>query len=676
MTRFLILLSACALPLAGCASGAGRDGAQAASSPAVSSPAAASVAAAPAFPPARPIPYPVDAPPGYRQAVERGTRTANGAPGPRYWQQWADYDVAVKLDTGARRLDGTTRIAYRNQSPDTLGVLVVQLIQNLHAPGAARSGEEEVTGGVELARVEVGGATLAPLGDDDEGPGYEVSSTRLFIRPPRPVPPGGSIDLAFEFGFAIPQQGASGRMGYSGDELFYLAYFYPQMAVYDDVEGWDTDRFTGNAEFYADFGRYEVTIDAPADWLVDGTGTLANPSETLTGDVRARLAAAAASDSVTRVLRSADFDGRVTAPGRNGRVAWRFVADSVHDVAYSVTRHTNWDVTRTPVGDRDGDGAVDYTRIGAIWRDSAPLWRETARYAAHSIAHHSEFTGLSYPWPHMTAVEGGGIIGGGMEFPMMTLIGDYNERGDSALYAVTAHELAHMWVPMIVANNERRYAWMDEGTTSFNENQAKKDFFPGFDWDLPELDSYIDVATAELEGSMMTPSDFHVPGPGYGIASYDKPATALAALRAMLGEETFLRAYREYLRRWAFKHPYPWDFFRTFDDVSGRDLDWFWRGWYYETWTLDQAVSGVRVEGGRAVIAIRDEGRLPMPVDLAITRADGTVERREIPVDEWLRGGVETSVSVDASPAVVKVEIDPERDYPDVDRSDNVWTAP
>ncbi|MGH7566481.1 MAG: M1 family aminopeptidase, partial [Gemmatimonadota bacterium] len=430
------------------------------------------------------------------------------------------------------------------------------------------------------------------------------------------------------------------------------------------------------AEFYADFGRYEVTIDAPANWLVEGTGTLTNPAQTLTEEVRARLVAAAVGDSVSHVLTSADFDGRITLPGRGGRLEWHFVADSVHDVAYSVTRHTNWDVTRTPVGDRDGDGAVDYARIGAIWRDSAPRWRQAARYAAHSIARHSEFTGLPYAWPHMTSVEGGGIIGGGMEFPMMTLIGDYNERGDTALYAVTAHELAHMWVPMMVATNERRYAWMDEGTTNFNENHAKMDFFPGRDWDVPDQESYVEVATADLEGAIMTPSDYHSTGPGYGIASYEKPATALAALRAMLGEETFMRAYREYFDRWAFKHPYPWDFFRTFEDVSGRDLDWFWRSWYYETWLLDQAIASVTVEGSRATIVIEDHGRMPMPVDLAITRADGTTQRLEIAVDEWLRGTVAASVSVVASPAITKVEIDPERDFPDVDRSDNVWTSP
>ncbi|HJR52347.1 MAG TPA: M1 family metallopeptidase [Gemmatimonadota bacterium] len=619
----------------------------------------------------RPIPYPLDIPSSYRRAVENETRSERGVPGPRYWQQWADYDVAVRLDAAGRRLDGTTSIAYQNRSPDTLGLLVVQLIQNLHAPGAARSGEEEVTGGIALERVVVDGTEIVAVEGDGEGPGYQVSSTRMLIRPPRPVLPGGSVELAFDFGFAIPQQGASGRMGYSGEELFYLAYFYPQMAAYDDVAGWDVDRFTGQAEFYADFGRYDVTIDVPAGWLVEGTGVLVNPGETLAADVRARLDAAAASDSVSRVLSSGDFDGDVTHPGRSGRLEWHFVADSVHDVAYSVTRHTNWDVTRTPVGDLDGDGAVDHARIGAIWRDSAPRWAHAARYAAHSIAHHSEFTGLSYPWPHMTAVEGGGIIGGGMEFPMMTLIGDYNERGDTALYAVTAHELAHMWVPMIVANNERRYAWMDEGTTTFNENAAKTDFYPGRDWDIPDQESYLEVALADLEGSMMTFSDFHAPGPAYGIASYDKPATLLAALRAMLGEDTFLRAYREFFDRWAFKHPYPWDFFRTFEDVSGRELDWFWRSWYYETWILDQAIGEVRVDGDRSTVFIEDRGLVPMPVPLTIRCRDGETIERTVPVDPWLAGRRRTSIEVEC--AVESVAIDPARDYPDADRSNNSW---
>ena len=663
MPRPLLLLATSFLALAACASG-GTEGPRLESPPL---PRASGTALE------RPLPYPVDLPASFAGAVERGTRSPDGSPGPRYWQQSADYDIAVRLDTDARRLEGTTAIEYHNRSPDTLGVLVVQLIQNLHAPGAARSGEEEVTGGIELARVVVDGTELREIAGPPQGPGWQVSSTRMFIRPLRPVAPGTIVELEFDFGFDVPQRGASGRMGHSGDELFYLGYFYPQMAVYDDVAGWDTDRFTGQAEFYANFGSYDVTIDAPAQWLVEGTGRLANPGETLTDDVRARVEAAAAADSVTRVLTSAAFDGPVTKPGRGGRLQWHFVADSVHDVAYSVTRRTNWDVTRTRVGDRDGDGRTDYARIGSIWRDSAPRWREEARYAAHSIAHHSAFTGLPYPWPHMTSVEGGGIIGGGMEFPMMTIMGDYNERGDTALYAVTAHELGHMWVPMMVANNERRFAWMDEGMTTFIENQAKKDFYPGRDWDLPEQETYLEVAAAGLEGAMMTLSDYHVPGPAYGIASYDKPATVLAALRGVLGEETFLEAYRAFFDRWAFKHPYPWDFFHTFEDVAGRDLDWFWRSWYYETWTLDQAVGGVRLEGDRSIVFVEDRGRVPMPVPLRIVCGNGETIDRTIPVDPWLAGRRQSSIEIEC--AVESVMIDADRNYPDADRSNNAWEA-
>jgi aminopeptidase N len=230
-----------------------------------------------------------------------------------------------------------------------------------------------------------------------------------------------------------------------------------------------------------------------------------------------------------------------------------------------------------------------------------------------------------------------------------------------------------MWVPMMVANNERRYAWMDEGTTTFNENQAKKDFYPGFDWDLPEQESYIDVALAELEGSLMTFSDYHVPGPAYGIASYDKPGTILAALRALLGEEVFMRAYRAYFDRWAFKHPYPWDFFHTFEDVSGRDLDWFWRSWYYETWLLDQAIAEVRVEGDRSTIVVEDRGRVPMPAPLSIRCRNGETIERTVQVDSWLAGRLQVSVEIEC--AIESVTIDAARDYPDVDRSNNSWEA-
>ncbi len=617
----------------------------------------------------RPVPYPVTPSPEFARALERGTRTVTGAPGPQYWQQWADYTLTARIDPATKRVDGTARIMYRNRAPDPLPVVFLHLRQNIHAEGAVRNEPQEVTGGIEVRRVTAGGQALreGPLAG---GPAWTVQGTIMAVRPPVPVTPGGTLTLEIEWGFTIPQSGA-GRMGWSEDNLLFIAYWYPQMAVYDDVVGWHVDPYLGGAEFYAGFGSYDVTVEAPPGWLVMGTGHLENTGEVLPNNISERLARAEQSDEVVHILTADDIaSGHVTRDG--GPLRWRFVADTVRDAAFSVTRASLWDAARTPVGDRDGDGQMEYARVDAIWRSSAPRWAQTWRYAQHSIDFLSRWTGLSYPWPHMTAVEGGGIIGGGMEFPMMTLIGDYNERGDSALYFVTAHELAHMWVPMTVSNDEKRRAWMDEGTTTFNENQARKEFFPGLNHDLPDRESYLGVARQEMEGEIMRWSDYQYPGPAYGTASYAKPATGLTTLRALLGEELFVTAYREYLHRWRYKHPKPWDFFNTFNSVSGQDLDWFWRSWYYETWTLDQAVGSVTSHNGHTTIVIEDRGLLPMPARLTITQTDGSVLQREVPVETWLAGAVQAEITVPVDD-VASVEIDAANLFPDIDRGNNVW---
>jgi aminopeptidase N len=255
---------------------------------------------------------------------------------------------------------------------------------------------------------------------------------------------------------------------------------------------------------------------------------------------------------------------------------------------------------------------------------------------------------------------------------MMTIMGDYNVRGDSALYYVTAHELAHMWFPMIVSSDERRYTWMDEGNTTFNENMARMDFFPGRNHHLDDMATYLQLAGTEAEGEMMRWSAYHYDQMPYIIASYMKPATVLLALRGVLGEDVFMRAYREYAQRWAYRHPYPWDMWHTFEDVSGRELDWFWRSWYHETWVLDHAIGSVTAAGGTTTIVVQDLGRVPMPVHLTITYADGRTERREVPVEHWLTGHTTASITL-PSADVVRVEIDAAMQFPDVDRTNNVW---
>ena len=623
----------------------------------------------------RPLPYPVTPTLEFQRALRRGTRTTTGEPGLHYWQQWTDYTLAATLDPEAKRVTGRATIVYYNRSPDVLPAVFVQLDQNFNAPGAVRLREAEVTGGFELRRVVAGGQTLQE-GTLDQGPSYEVFGTSMGITLPTPLHPGGRVTLEFEWAFTIPQAGASGRMGWSDDNLFHIAYWYPQMAVYDDVVGWQTDAFTGEAEFYDDYGSYDVTVTAPVGWLISATGSLTNAADVLPDAVRERIAAAEQSDTVVHVLTADDLAaGRATRTSPNGLLTWHFVADTVRDVAFSATKASRWDATRSAVGDLDGDGKTDYTRIDALWRASAPKWANAWHYAQHAITFHSRWTGLSYPWPHMTVVEGDGIIGGGMEFPMMTLIGGYTNRTDQDLYNVVAHELGHMWVPMLVGNDERRRGWMDEGTTTFNENQARKDFGTDENPDSLEQLTYLGAARAGLEGPIMRRSDYQYPGPAFTIASYSKPSTLLVALRAMLGEETFVRAYRTYLHNWRYRHPKPWDFFNTFNTVSGQNLDWFWRTWYYETWTMDQAVASVTPGPSGTRIVIQDRGWAPMPVLLSITHADSSVEKRVIPVDVWLKGATQTEITVTGTSPVTSVVIDPDWEFPDADRSNNRWPS-
>ena len=629
----------------------------------------------------RPAPYPVVAPPEFRGAIERGTRTPRGIPGADYWQQWSEYDIDARVDVERKALVGSETIRYHNNSPYRLTHLIVNLLQNYHAEGVERLRAAEVTGGVEVEVVSVEGETLEEASQVGRSPGWTVDGTVMYVTLPMPLESNSQVELSIEWSFPLPQAGASERMGYTGDELLYLGYWYPQVATFDDVIGWHVEPFRGNAEFYSEFAHYRVTIDAPQGWLVMSTGELENPDEVLAPDVADRLRAAETSESVVHVVTHGNAEA-ATAQSPDGRLQWEFVADSVRDVAFSVMRNHAWDAAAAPVGDRDGDGATDYTRVDAFWREYARNYDDAWRYAQHSIDFFSRYTGLPYPWPHMSLVEGGGIIGGGMEFPMMTLIGDYNQAGADALYNVTAHEVAHMWVPMILNTNERRYAWFDEGVTTFNENNARVEFFEGEDDPWPrEHRGYLSAAAAGQEGPIMRWSDHHRPGPAYSTASYAKPGSVLHALRGVLGEEAFNRAYREFYDRWGFRHPYPWDMFNTFEDVTGEDLDWFWRSWYYEStqdgdWYLDQAVAEVeRLQSGETRITVADLGWIPMPVPLRITRSNGEVVERTIPVERWLEGAERVSVTIPAGPAVTEVEIDPAGYFPDIDPRNDRWTG-
>jgi hypothetical protein len=624
----------------------------------------------------RPIPYPVPEPPELRRAVETGTRTRTGRPGPRYWQNWATYRIEASLDPATRRLAGRAWVRYENRSPDTLPNLFLYLNQNLFAPTALRNDSVPVTGGMTLSRVAAGGVELSPLppgrrSSDLTRAGYVVRGTVLEVVPPHPVTPGAWIDLEFAWSFEVPPDGAP-RGGTDG-EVFFVSYWYPQFAVRDDFGRWQTDQYLGNAEFYMGYGDYDVSLTLPEGWLVGATGALQNPEAVLAAVVRERLAEARRSPGTVHVVAASDRGaGRATLRGADGRLTWRFLARNVRDFAFGASDRYLWDATSAVVGDATGDGRPDTAEIHILYRPERVRWAwdQSARYTQHSVEFLSRYL-WPYPYPHMTAVDGPRSCGG-MEYPMMTCIG--GPRDTLRLYSVTVHETAHMWFPMQVGSDERRYAWQDEGLTRFNQAQGMREFFIGYDLERQVQQAYLDSVRRGGEVELMRHGDqYPVSHWAYGIASYQKMSSILRALRALLGEETFLRAYREYGRRWLFKHPSPYDFWNTFEEFAGRDLDWFWRSWFYETWTLDQAIAEVRTAGDSVEVVIEDRGLVPMPVRLAVTREGGAVERLVLGEEGWLSGSRRRVARLAGSPPITRVEIDPEHAFPDIDRSNQVW---
>jgi len=624
----------------------------------------------------RPVPAPVVLPPFYERALERGWRSEDGSPGHSYWQQSSSYELEARLDPETAELEGTVRILYVNNAPARLPTVWLHLHQNLHQEGSPRSATEEITGGIHLTSVSADGEELEAMEELDDGAGYEVDGTLMRLSPGFPVEQGDTLELEISWSETIPQNG-SGRMGHSDKEMYFIAYWFPKMAVFDDLRLWDAQPYLGAAEFYDGFGDYTASISVPEGWTVMATGDLQNPEDVFTALTLERIEQASTSDELVMIAGQAERDaGTVTASGEDGWLTYRFEAENVRDFVWTTSNLQRWDASSAVVPDRDEDGEDDRVLIHSFWRpERAPLWAQQWKYAKQSIEHHSVYTGFPYPWSHMTSVEGGDIIDGGMEFPMLTLIGPYEDRDAQALFNVTSHELGHMWVPMIVGSNEKRHAWMDEGSTTFLEDESRMELWPGVDHHRVEGTSYVEVATAGLEQSMMRHGDWYAPGPGYGTASYSKPATLMVLLRELLGEETWQRAYRAFISEWAYKHPTPWDFFATFERFAEQDLDWFWTSFYFETWTLDHAVGTVRPHtSGGATVTIEDRGFAPFPATVRIRTSTGERIEETIRVDHWLDGHKSFEIEVPAGVgSVTRVEVDPSGYVPDVDRSNNFW---
>ena len=604
-------------------------------------------------------------------------REGSGAPGPRYWQQRADYVIRAALDTAAHTITGRETIRYANNSPDTLRYLWLQLDQNIYrtdSRGAAINPTDARFAGAGF----VGGYTIESFGEMLAGPRTAqgpttrvaplhttVNGTMLRAELDRPLAPGRTITLDVAYHFQVPEHGSDrmGRKQYPGGWLYEVAQWYPRMAVYDDVRGWNTEQYLGQGEFYLEYGDFDVAITVPRRYVVAATGTLLNPAEVLTAAQRERLARAIRSDSGVAIIARGEAGTPAARPaGAAPTLTWRFAAKNVRDVAWAAAPNFIWDAS-------GWNGIL----MQAYYAPEAnPDWSHAIGMVRHSIKHYSE---KWFPYPYPTAINIAGPVGG-MEYPMIVFCGD--RASGRGLFGVTTHELGHEWFPMTVGSNERLYAWMDEGFNTFINIYSTRAFYHDTTSGRATIDQWSQFAGSGQDVPPMLAAD-RISGDFLGAAAYSKPAVGLFVLRQHILDDStrFDAAFREYVRRWAFKHPTPADFFRSMEDGLGEDLSWFWRGWFYRNDVVDQALDSVVVRPDStgqkmARVYLSSPGALPMPLELRLTYANGASEEVRLPVEVWYLGNAyvyERPVNAD----VVKVEVDPAHDFPDVRRANNQW---
>ena len=609
------------------------------------------------------------------QAVNR-YRGGNGLPGPDYWQNHADYAIRATLDPAAKTITGSVEIRYANNSPDTLDVLWLQLDQNLYrvasrggiaAGGVPRGSTEGMM--LDGVSVEAGGrqVELAPL----------VTDARAQLRLPQPLPAGGKATIRIRYHYVVPAEAFGGRTGWltgkSGD-IFSVAQWYPRMAVYDDLRGWDTLPYLAQ-EFYLEYGNFDYWLTVPSDMLVAGSGELMNPGEVLIPAQQAALARARTSDTTVTIRAPGAVNDPATRPHSARALTWHFRMENTRDVAWSASAAFAWDAARINLPDGRTALAQSFYPPESQGRER---WGRSTEYLKDAVERFSA-KWYPYPWPNAINVAGPAA---GMEYP--GIVFDGIDDAGKQLFWITAHEIGHSWFPMIVGFDERRHAWMDEGFNTFidtyeSDEFNKGEYAPKRDSEFAPgggnpVDEILPVLADSQAPPILSRSDTVIERYRHPV-TYFKSALGLKLLREqILGPTRFDHAFRRFVAAWAFKHPKPADFFRAMESEAGEDLSWWWRGWYAENWQMDLAVAGIeRGKGGEPLVRVEARDKLVMPATLRITYADGRTRDVALPAETWIRQG---SVAVAVPPGEVRsAEIDPDHALPDRDRSNNRKTA-
>jgi hypothetical protein len=537
-----------------------------------------------------------------QQAYDKGTRSYDGRPGANYWHNTVDYTIEVAVDPANQSLSGTEKVTYYNNSPDDLSSLVIRLYHDAFREANARAyrvNPEDITEGVQIFRIAVDGEEL----DLENEQALRRDGTNLELVLPASLASGGQLQLEIDWAQAIPE--TTIRTGAYDSTSFFLAYWYPQVAVYDDLFGWDRLRYDFSTEFYNNLGNYDVTITAPSDFTVLATGQLQNPEEVLAEPFLARYRTAQGTGETTSIIGVDDLAEGVQHAG----TTWHFRADEVSDFAFCLSDHYCWDAATQQVEDRD-------VLIHSYYNQELAMDAITVTANQRKMMRHfsEDVPGIPYPYPEFcTFISGAG--GGGMEYPMMA------NNGGPGL-GVTVHEMFHTYFPMYVRTNEKRFAWMDEGWADFNTSFLITRYFE--EDDSPLFGMFAGQISGTL-GSisdlpLMTSTQF-MDDTNYGYASYPLPSFLYAVLLQHLGEEQFIACYREYIRRWAQKSPTPYDFMYTFENVSGQDLSWFWKPWFFEFGQVDTRIRSFN----RGKLVVENNGNRPVPLTIQV-EYNGTEE--------------------------------------------------
>ena len=646
-------------------------------------PASAQAAGRAAAPAERAIRRDIPLPNITRRAFAAGTRDSTGRPGRNFWQLWTDYTIHARLDPATGTITGQERIVLRNTSDSALSAVQLRLDQNIFAPNVPRAqAVPEITDGMRITRMTVNGEAVdlnpPPPQFRRGGPppqvrlaAFGLTQTTARVTLPTPIAAHASATIEAEWSFRVPRaEGGRGlRMGRWADSLYQVAQWYPRIAVYDDLRegGWDTDPYLGSSEFYNNFGRFDVTLDVPAGWVVGATGVLQNPGDVLTATARERLSHALDADS-TRTIVGAGERGPGQATTAGERLRWRFVADTAADFAWATSNQYAWDATRATI---PGGGRVP---VHVLYLPGhAQAYAQAGPVVRHALEFYSRLW-MPYAFPQLTIVDG---PDGGMEYPMIIFSG----------VGAADHETGHEWWPMMVGVNETWYGWMDEGFNSYMNILSRADRMG----QAPNLDglgqAYGQTSGDEREAPLMWDANYG--GPMYVFQAYRKAPLMLSMLGGIVGDSAVWRAMSGYANAWRFHHPSPWDYAFFMSNALGRDLGWFWYYWLFTTESVDGSITQVTTAGSRTTVTVRQDGQMPSPVVLAVHFApQGPAIRRmanaelvddstalvTYPVDVWFGGSRTFEAQLDFGPRrIERIVLDPRCRFPDRTVDDNTW---